>query len=132
VIFHGITIIGLDARVFNQSRLATSARHRLWGSVGAGLHRVFGVRMMGMPPADEPVLKGHIAAGRIGALSVDTSVFDKLGRNLNSQPLLGLAQFRHGPTKFVLSEVVVGELKAHLRSHANQASSLLDSDFPPT
>jgi hypothetical protein len=62
--------------------------------------------------------RGHIAAGRIGGLSIDTSIFDKLARKLSSQPLLGLAQFRHGPTKFVLSEVVVGELKAHVRDHA--------------
>jgi PIN domain len=78
-----------------------------------------------MPPFDELTLKAHITAGRIGALSVDTSIFDKLGRNLNFQPLLGLAQFRHGPTKFVLSEVVVGELKTHLHDRAHQAKQEL-------
>jgi hypothetical protein len=78
-----------------------------------------------MPPFDEAALKDHIAAARIGALSIDTSVFDKLGRNLNTQPLAGLAQFRHGPTRFVLSGVVVGELKAHLCNHANQAKQEL-------
>jgi hypothetical protein len=81
----------------------------------------------GMPPFDETTVKGHIAAGRIGGLSIDTSIFDKLARKLSSQPLLGLAQFRHGPTKFVLSEVVVGELKAHVRDHAKQAQQELST-----
>ena len=78
-----------------------------------------------MPPFDETTVKGHIAAGRIGGLSVDTSIFDKLGRNLNSQPLLGLAQFRHGPTRLLLSEVVVGELKSHLHRFAKDAKQEL-------
>jgi hypothetical protein len=78
-----------------------------------------------MPPFDEAVVKQQIADGKIGGISLDTSIFDKLGRNLNSQPLLGLAQFRHGPTKFVLSEVVLGELTAHLANHANQAKQEL-------
>jgi hypothetical protein len=71
-----------------------------------------------MPPFDESEIRSHIAEGKIGGLSLDTSIFDQLGRNLNSQPLLGLAQFRRGPTKFVLSEVVVGEMKSHLGRHA--------------
>jgi len=78
-----------------------------------------------MPPFDKEIVKRQIVAGKIGALSVDTSIFDKLGRNLNSQPLLSLAQFRHGPTKFVLSEVVIGELKAHLARDANRAKQEL-------
>lgn len=74
-----------------------------------------------MPPFDDEIVKKQIIGGKIGALSLDTSIFDKLGRNLNSQPLLSLAQFRHGPTKFVLSEVVIGELKAHLARDADKA-----------
>lgn len=78
-----------------------------------------------MPPFDEVIVKKQIVDGKIGALSLDTSIFDKLGRNLNSQPLLSLAQFRHGPTTFVLSEVVVGELKAHLARDASKAKQEL-------
>jgi hypothetical protein len=79
-----------------------------------------------LPPYDKEDVKREIASGKIGAVTLDTSIFDRLGRNLNSQPLISLRQFRHGPTKLVLSEVVVGELKSHLASEAGQAKQELE------
>jgi hypothetical protein len=74
-----------------------------------------------MPPFDESEFKALVASSGVGAVSVDTSVIDAYGRNLTSQPLLGLRQFHHSGRTFVLSDMVVGEVERHQRTEAADA-----------
>jgi hypothetical protein len=76
-----------------------------------------------VPSFSEVDLKAYIAENQIGGISLDTSVFDAHGRNLTSQALLGLRKFRSGVIRFLLSEVVAGEVRAHFASHAATASA---------
>lgn len=80
-----------------------------------------------MPPFDEANLRGLIVAGSIGAVSVDTTLFDRYQNNFVSPVLLGLRQFRGTATRFVLSEVVVGEVKSHVVRNAADAKTKLAS-----
>lgn len=80
-----------------------------------------------MPAFNEDDLKDHIASGRIGAVSLDTSIFDRYDCNLASQALLGMSQFRDSRTQFLLSEVVVSEIKSHILSAATDAQVKLKS-----
>jgi hypothetical protein len=80
-----------------------------------------------MPPFDEDVFKALVASGEIGAVSVDTSIFDAYGRNLTSQPLLGLRRFRHSGKTFVLSDMVTGEVIRHLTEKATEAQQALQT-----
>jgi hypothetical protein len=80
-----------------------------------------------MPAFDKSQLQAHIAMGRIGAVSLDTSIFDQYQNNLASPALLGLRQFRGTATQFVLSEVVLGEVKSHIAARAAEAKIKLDT-----
>lgn len=55
------------------------------------------------------------------AITIDSSVFIKLGLNLESGLLAQLTQFKAGPTDFILSEVVERELFKHLRQNGKTA-----------
>lgn len=78
-----------------------------------------------MPKCDETTLRDHIAHGRIGAVSLDTSIFEQYQNNFSSSSLLGLQQFHGTPTRFVLSETVAGEVKAHVAKEAEAAKAKL-------
>jgi predicted nucleic acid-binding protein len=81
----------------------------------------------GMPLLNEDDIKALIAENAIGAISVDTSVFDKYQCNLESQALLGLGQFRGTATRLVLSEVIAGEVKSHIEREAAESQVKLKS-----
>lgn len=49
-----------------------------------------------------------------GAITIDTSIFDQKGLNLESGLLKTLDQFNGKPYPFILSEIVVREIHAHL------------------
>lgn len=55
------------------------------------------------------------------AITIDSSIFLKLGLNLESGLLAQLAQFKDGPTDLVLSEVVEREVFKHLRLNGKAA-----------
>jgi PIN domain len=74
-----------------------------------------------MPPFDEQAVKTAIATDAIGAISVDTSVFDRRRCNLDAQVLQSLGQFRGTRTRVLLSEIVVGEVSGHIERNAEQA-----------
>ncbi|MHB1227391.1 MAG: PIN domain-containing protein [Desulfurivibrionaceae bacterium] len=61
-------------------------------------------------------------------ITIDTSIFDQLGIKFEKGLLKKLEQFKSSPTKFILSEVIVNEINAHLiekideaKKHVNKA-----------
>lgn len=65
----------------------------------------------------------EITVWKIGAISLDTSVFDGQQRNLERGLLKRLQQFNGSDVKLILSDVVVKEVEAHLRKDAWEAQS---------
>ncbi|MCY4420288.1 MAG: PIN domain-containing protein [Gammaproteobacteria bacterium] len=59
------------------------------------------------------------------SITIDTNVFDRNGLNLEGGMLGQLSQFRDGPTRFVLSEIVVREVRKHLVDKAKEATNSL-------
>lgn len=78
-----------------------------------------------MPEFDEAQLRSAITDGRIGAISVDTSIFDKYQDNLKALMLLQLRQFAGTSIPFVLSDVIVKEVEAHIAANAREAKEKL-------
>jgi hypothetical protein len=71
-----------------------------------------------MPILDEIELNANIANGKIGAISVDTSIFDRYQCNLKYPSLVKLAQFRDTHITVLISEIVAEEMKLHLSREA--------------
>ena len=65
-------------------------------------------------------LSAMIAAGEIGAITLDTSVFDKYGDELRHRILLGLKQFIGTKVRVVFSDIVAGEVKGHIARRAEE------------
>ena len=80
-----------------------------------------------MPLLSEDDIKARITANGIGAISIDTSVFDKYQCDLKSQALLGLGQLKGAATRLVLSEIVAGEVKSHIKREATESLGKLKS-----
>ena len=58
-------------------------------------------------------------------ITIDTSVFDRNGLNLEGGMLAQMTQFKDGPTRLVLSEIVVREVSKHLVDKAKEAANSL-------
>lgn len=56
-----------------------------------------------------------------GAITIDTSIFDQKGLNLESGLLKQLEQFKGMPSPLILSEIIVRELHAHVTKKASEA-----------
>jgi hypothetical protein len=52
---------------------------------------------------------------KYGAISIDTSIFDRYGLRLTSHPLKSLEQFCNKPAGLVISEIVIREVHSHLK-----------------
>lgn len=63
---------------------------------------------------EEDELRVRVADRRISAISLDTSVFDKLKNGFEYGLLARMAQFRDTDIRVVLSDVVAGEVRRHL------------------
>ena len=70
-------------------------------------------------------IKQEVAAGKITAISLDTSIFDGQQRGLERGLLKRVSQFNGTAVTVVLSDIVVRELEAHLRRDAAEAQSNL-------
>jgi hypothetical protein len=75
-----------------------------------------------MPTPTEDELAKMIAAGQIGAITVDTSVFDKYRDDLRNKVLLGLKQFVGTSIKVVFSDIVISEVKGHIARRAAETT----------
>lgn len=78
-----------------------------------------------MPSLTEQEIKDKIDAGEIAAISIDTNVFHRYGYDLESAELLALDQFSGGPISFVVSDIVVGEVKARMHGNIMNATDEL-------
>lgn len=56
-----------------------------------------------------------------GAITIDTSIFDEKGLNLESGILKTLEQFNGKPSHLVMSEIIIKEVHAHLKKKARDA-----------
>lgn len=75
-----------------------------------------------MEMTDEEI-KETIANGKISAITLDTSIFDGNGHRFERGLLARLKQFNGTAVHVVLSDVVVGEVKAHVTREATEAQS---------
>lgn len=71
-----------------------------------------------MPHLEPEQIKEHIAKNQFLGITVDTSIIDKFGCNLNHKVLKALDQFQHGKTKVFISEIVENEVKTHIARDA--------------
>jgi hypothetical protein len=68
-------------------------------------------------------IKERIADGRISGISLDTSIFDGNGNRFERGLLAKLNQFKNTSVEFVLSDVVLGEVRSHVIRDAQEAKS---------
>ncbi|MEG5018322.1 MULTISPECIES: PIN domain-containing protein [unclassified Microcoleus] len=66
-------------------------------------------------------LKELVRRGEVGAISLDTSIFESQGLKLESGLLKQLEQFLDRPTKLIISEVVKEEVLLHITEKAQTA-----------
>lgn len=78
-----------------------------------------------MPLVEEGQLGELVLSGKFGAISLDTTAFDRYQCNLNVRALRALSQFKGTGTRFLLSEIVVNEVKSHIMAMATQSHAEL-------
>lgn len=78
-----------------------------------------------MPELTIEQIKEKIVSGEIQAISVDTNIFDKYQCNLRHPLLTSLGQFRDTNVDVLLSEIVTGEIRAHLTADAAETQRAL-------
>jgi hypothetical protein len=71
-----------------------------------------------MPKMTAEELAAAVGAGAIGAITLDTSVFDRYGDDLRNKVLLGLTQFVGTTIKVVFSDIIVSEVQGHIARRA--------------
>jgi PIN domain len=74
-------------------------------------------------------LKELVQDGRIGAITLDTSVFDAQGLKLESGSLKQLEQFRDGLTRFIISDIIKEEVLSHLNRKARDVKTSVESSL---
>ena len=79
-----------------------------------------------MPAFSEELVASLITSARISVISVDTSILQQYGFNLNSPAIQGLKRFSGTSIVSMLSSVVLSEVKDHLRQDAQEARDKLD------
>lgn len=75
--------------------------------------------------ADQETIRRLVHAKHIKTITLDTSAFDRKGRELERSLLGKLAQFKGTETTVLLSDIVVRELRSHLVRDAEEAHSQL-------
>lgn len=71
----------------------------------------------------EAEVKERIADGRISCITLDTSIFEGDGNRFEHGLLAKLNQFKNTPVKFILSDVVLGEVRSHVIRDAKEAKA---------
>ncbi|OWY31680.1 PIN domain-containing protein [Herbaspirillum aquaticum] len=74
-------------------------------------------------------IKEWISNGEIDTITIDTTVFDDAGMRLDRGPFSLLKQFGRHPTTLVISEVVLKEIKKHLRERLGKVKARLARDM---
>jgi hypothetical protein len=78
-----------------------------------------------MPNFNVDEMQQMIVDGAIGAISLDTSIFDQFACNLESPSLEALEQFVGSSVQVILTDVVLGEVRSHLAKSATEATARL-------
>lgn len=78
-----------------------------------------------MPIFKKPEIKEKVKSGEIAILSLDTNVFSRSQNNLESGIISYLTQFADSEIDLALSDIVVAELKSHIKSTAISARKYL-------
>jgi len=78
-----------------------------------------------MPKYTEDELKQKIADDEVGAITLDTAIFDTYGCNLDFTILRKLDQFKITPVNVLFSEIIVNEIKNHIARDAKEATNKL-------
>ena len=78
-----------------------------------------------MPILEKPEIREKIIDGEITILSLDTNIFSKSQNNLESGIISYLSQFADSEVDLALSDIVVAELKSHIKSSAISARKFL-------
>jgi len=76
-----------------------------------------------MPILSDEELDKAIGADEISAITLDTSIIDKLGRNFSHPMLRNLRQFERIGVDVIFSDVVVREVQSHMKRDAAQSLS---------
>ncbi|MFO6462798.1 PIN domain-containing protein [Jannaschia sp. KMU-145] len=79
-----------------------------------------------MPKLAEDEIKARIADGSLTAITLDTSIFDRYGCNLNFPLLRSLSQFEAGKIAVVFSDVIVSEVGSHITDKADETKTALN------
>lgn len=74
-------------------------------------------------------IKEWISNGEIDTITIDTTVFDDAGMRLDRGPFSLLKQFGRHPTTLVISEVVLKEIKKHLRERLVKVRTRVTRDM---
>jgi rRNA-processing protein FCF1 len=80
-----------------------------------------------MPNVDSNDMQQMVTDGLIGAISLDTSIFDQFACNLDSPSLEALEQFVGSSVQVILTDVVLGEVRSHLAKSATEATARLNT-----
>lgn len=76
-----------------------------------------------MPKMTREEIKAAVDGGDVLAITIDTSIFDKFGCNLQYKSLTAIEQFKDKHTDFLLSPVTVGEVKSHISKSIQDAAA---------
>lgn len=82
-----------------------------------------------MPVMNREQCLAAVAAGRFGAISVDTTVFDTKQRNFRNAVLRSLSQFKNSAVRLIIVDVIASEMRAHLEKEAAEAQRTLKTAF---
>ena len=74
-------------------------------------------------------IKEEIAAGRISAITLDTTIFDASKNGFEHGGLAQLKQFLGSDTRFVISDVIAGEVKSHVLRDARDAEARVRAEL---
>lgn len=80
-----------------------------------------------MPILEDGEITARISDGGISAITIDTAIFDRYGCNLRYPLLRKLDQFQGGNVSVIISEIVVGEVQAHIARDAAETQRTLKS-----
>ena len=80
-----------------------------------------------MPKLNDDEIKALIADGTIVGITLDTSIFDRYGCNLQFVSLIKLDQFKGGAIGVFFSQIVVSEILNHVARDAEETHVKLRS-----
>lgn len=84
-----------------------------------------------MPVVSLEKLKHAVIEGSVGAITVDTSVVERHQFGFESGVLAKLAQFSHAETDHIVLDIVLHEIRSHLRSEADLVRSQVKNALKP-